>query len=281
MEKMRAGNSAIEYRISFEAFGVKVGVELNDDRHLPEISRRLGEVLPGGGLNFIEQDEAERVLKVRYDGKNGFEIYKDGERINGGENAENLPDFLESQIRLTVAEYAAGKVFLHAGAVGWKEQAVIIPASSFSGKTTLVAELIKKGATYYSDEYAVLDENGLVHPFPKSLSMRGILDDYRQVERPAKSFGATVGETPLPVGMVLICKFKKSEKQARKFVPKILSEGQGMLEILAHTIPIRYNPKFALKILNKVASRAIIAKFTRGEAKEFADFLVKYLDETF
>jgi hypothetical protein len=34
---------------------------------------------------------------------------------------------------------------------------------SYSGKTTLVSELIRAGATYYSDEYAVIDERGRVH----------------------------------------------------------------------------------------------------------------------
>jgi hypothetical protein len=34
-----------------------------------------------------------------------------------------------------------------------------------SGKTTLVKELVKAGATYYSDEYAVLGGDGRVSAF--------------------------------------------------------------------------------------------------------------------
>jgi hypothetical protein len=30
-----------------------------------------------------------------------------------------------------------------------------------------VAELVRAGATYYSDEFAVLDSRGRVHPFPR------------------------------------------------------------------------------------------------------------------
>jgi hypothetical protein len=44
----------------------------------------------------------------------------------------------------------------------------------------------------------VLDKDGFVHPFPKKLSMRGIIDDYKQLDLSAESFGATVGLEPIP-----------------------------------------------------------------------------------
>ena len=43
--------------------------------------------------------------------------------------------------------------------VTWgRGRAIVIPGRTFSGKSTLVAELVRAGATYYSDEYAVEDE---------------------------------------------------------------------------------------------------------------------------
>ena len=50
------------------------------------------------------------------------------------------------------------------------------------------------------------------------------------------------------------------------------------MEIISHTIPIRYNPKFALNVLNKVSRRAIICKSQRGEAGEFADLLLDFFE---
>ena len=35
-----------------------------------------------------------------------------------------------------------------------------------------MAELLRAGATYYSDEFAVFDARGRVHPYPKPLSIR-------------------------------------------------------------------------------------------------------------
>ncbi len=277
---MPAKKRATRNQINFEAYGVKLGIRVNAGSYPEKIEERIVEILPLG-INVIEQNGIEHLLEV-IDEKNGnFKIFKDGEMVANFPGIENLFDLLAGQIRLTVAEYAVEKVFLHAGAVAWKDKAVIIPARSFSGKTTLVAELIKKGAVYYSDEYAVLDEKGFVHSFPKTLSMRGIIDDYKQVERSPSSFGAAVGQTPLPVGLVLICKFDKTRKNDSEFALEILSPGQAMLEIIDNTIPITNNPKFVLKILNKISEHAIIAKCQRGEANEFANFLIEYLDATF
>ena len=65
-----------------------------------------------------------------------------------------------------------------------------LPGHSFSGKSTLVAALVRAGAVYYSDEFAVLDPDGFVHPYAKALS----LDVARQVEE----LGGVAGDEPLP-----------------------------------------------------------------------------------
>jgi uridine kinase len=41
---------------------------------------------------------------------------------------------------------------------------IAIPGRSFSGKTSLVTALVRAGAVYYSDEFAVIDRDGLVRP---------------------------------------------------------------------------------------------------------------------
>jgi len=78
----------------------------------------------------------------------------------------------ETDLQLYVAEMAPRRLFVHAGVVGWRGQAIIIPGRTFTGKTTLVAALVKAGATYYSDEYAVLDVRGRVHPYARPLGIR-------------------------------------------------------------------------------------------------------------
>lgn len=283
---MKEKKEACRRQFSFQSYGVKVGIRAESEPVLGMIESRIGEILPFE-IESIEASESEHFLDVKV--KNGeFEIYKEGELVVGtagadaaseAEKAEIFFNFINSQIRLIIAEYAVGKVFLHAGAVGWKQRALIFPGNSFAGKSSLVAALIKRGALYYSDEYAVLDENGLVSPFPKTLSLRGIKNDYAQVERSAESLGGATGVEPIRVGLVLISQYDKEIKNEKAFAPEILSAGQGMLEIMAHALPVRYNPKFTVETLYKISSRAIIAKCRRGEAERFSSLLIDFLNE--
>jgi hypothetical protein len=265
-----------EYQFKFESYGVKIGVKSNSERFLKKIENHLKNIVPSAYvIDDTLEAEHDFLINVKKDGISEFyELYKDGERITGGNSEENFFNFSSSKLRLTIAEYASSRVFIHAGVVGWKGKAIVIPGKSFQGKTTLVAELIKQGALYYSDEYAVLDMEGLVYPFPKTLSMRGIIDKYKQVESSPESFGGKIGIEPLSVGMVLLTEFEAGAE----WKPEIISAGNGIMELLAHTIPIRYKPQFSLQVLNKMANRAIIAKSKRGEAKEFVEMLLKFYE---
>jgi hypothetical protein len=260
--------------IAVESFGVKLRVYSTQRDIIKEIEKRLGIILPTGFYKKISPLQSAHNFSVRRNKTYEYVLFKGRNKIEFGNDREIFLKYLDWQIRLTIAEFAEARVFLHAGVVGWKGEAILVPARSFQGKTTLVKELTKLGAEYYSDEYAVLDEEGFVHPFPKMLSIRGLKDDYRQTDCPVESLGGIKGEKPLPVGMVLITEYERGAD----WKPQILSEGLGVMEMLSHTIPIRYNPKFSLKVLNKTANRAIIVKTKRGEAKEFALKLLSFFE---
>ncbi len=50
---------------------------------------------------------------------------------------------------------------VHAGVVGTKEGCLLLPGVAGSGKSTLTAALTKKGYTYFSDEYGLLEHDSL------------------------------------------------------------------------------------------------------------------------
>lgn len=278
MEQQRFGRGRVftKKRIRFQCYGVKICVEADDPVYLKKTFELLEKVFPNS-LAPAAANEIEYQFYIETRDGGRMNLYRNGETLIE-ETSEYFFDMVESQIRVTVAEFAAGKVFLHAGVVGWKGRAIVIPGHSFAGKTTLVAELIQQGALYYSDEYAVLDAGGLVEPFPKWLSIRGIIDDDTQLDCSIESLGGRAGIEPLPVGLVLIARYKKEKRMPRRFRPKRLTSGQATMEILRHTLPIRNNPKFVLEVLNKLTTRAIIVKTERGEAKEFAAALLEYLE---
>jgi len=167
------------------------------------------------------------------------------------------------------------RVFVHAGVVGWRGQAILIPGRSFSGKSTLTAELVKAGATYYSDEYAVLDEHGRVHHYARPLSIRenGHLEKAKRYE--VETLGGRSGVKPLPVRLIVVSKYKSGAK----WRPRQLSAGEGALALLANTVSARREPKTALAALNHAVSHATVIKGNRGEARQVIDYIFEKLGE--
>lgn len=186
----------------------------------------------------------------------------------------DLLDVLEADLRHQVAEHARRRVFVHAGVVGFRGRAIVIPGRSHSGKSTLVGELIRRGATYYSDEYAVLDARGRVFPFAKPLSIREGILFKRTTRRSVESFGGEAGRKALAVGLVVLCRYQRG----RRFRPRPLSAGQGTLEMVAHTVSARRDPASALRALRQVAKSASIITSFRGEAEETAARILEYAE---
>jgi hypothetical protein len=263
--------------LKFQAYGVRVSLKAENPLILNEMRRQLAKIFTNG-FEKMTDDKIEHQFIVKSKTGEATEFYHNGEKLFEGETGEFFYEACESRIRVTIAEFAVGKVFLHAGVVGWKNRAIIIPAQSWSGKTTLVAELVKKGALYYSDEYAVLDEHGNVEPFPKWLSVRGVVSENQQTDISVESLGGVAGTKTIRAGMILIATFDRTQVKPGAEQPQRLTAGQGIMEILPHTLPIRNSPKFVLEVLNKIASRAIIVKTVRGEAKDFAGWLLNYFE---
>ena len=149
-----------------------------------------------------------------------------------------------------------------------------MPADSFKGKSTIVAELIRHGATYLSDDFAIFDQSGLVHAFPRPLSLR--TEDHRPYRLTVESLGGGHGADPLPVGLILFTGYKANAR----WNPKVISAGKGALDLIPYTLTFRERPELSLRVLNLIASRAIIASSPRGNASEFARLILNFVDNT-
>jgi hypothetical protein len=176
-------------------------------------------------------------------------------------------------VHLSVAELAPRRIFVHAGVVGWKGRAIMLPGRTMAGKTTLVAELVKAGATYYSDEFAVLDAEGRVHAFPKPLSLRnGSSSTQRDVS--IEELGGKAGTKPLPVGLVVMSQYK----EGARWRPRSLTPDLGALALLSNTIAARRVPERALSVVEQIVSRARVVRGKRGEAALAASNILKTLE---
>ena len=257
--------------ISFTTYGLRIGVRTNT----PAALEQLAAVLPPG-WQPSGSPEVDRVYSLLVGGSGRQThvrrynlLYADAGRLTRSMTLDDVLARLEGDLRIYIAERARRRVFVHAGVVGWRGRAILIPGASHSGKTSLVAALVRAGATYYSDEYAVLDVRGRVHPFAVALSLRdGPHGEVRK--RRAESLGGSSGVASLRVGLVAITTYQPGARwRARP-----LSQGQAMLALLSHTVPARRRPRTALATLRKVVTSAAVVKGVRGEAEQMCDALL-------
>jgi hypothetical protein len=262
--------------LSFVAYGVSVGVRVNDPRALGRLHRHL----PLGW-----RPSPSLTVELLYSlivGGCGRErglrrpnlLYAGAARLARTMDSDELYDKVESNLKLSVAEHARGRLFVHAGVVGWRGRAIVIPGRSWSGKSTLVQALVRLGASYYSDEYAVLDARGRVHPYPQPLSIRQG-PDQRPRRYPVEALGGGPGRKPLPVGLVIVTQYRSQAC----WRPRELSPAHAMLALFANTVPARSRPDVALPTLRRALDGATTLKGQRAEASALAPLLLDQLGE--
>jgi hypothetical protein len=263
--------------LAFVSHGVRIGIRVNDPgvlervaTHLPPqwkasptpVVRELCSLLVGGNT------PGSSVRRYHL-------LYWGSSRIARTMEDDEVYQALESLLHLVVAVRAPRRVFVRAAVVGWQGRALVICGPPSSGKTALVEALIRAGATYYSDQYAVLDAQGRVHAYPMPLTWQKEAQGLPR-RRHVETLGSQVGIKPLPVGMVLITHY---EARAR-WRPRLLSPGQAVLALLAYTVPARLRPKVALATLRRVAAGATTFRGKRGEAGDMVLPLLDGLDNS-
>lgn len=252
---------------AFTAYGVRVGVRANSEAAL----RESLEALPPEWSSYPGQ-EVDELYSVRQGGGSragspGYHLlYTGSRRLLRTPDWTGLLQVFRGEMHLALADRSPEKVFIHAGVVGWHGQALLLPGRSFAGKSTLVLALVRAGATYYSDEYALLDEEGRVHAFPRPLSRR------REGLPPESIPLAPEGPLPpLPVGLVAECAFQPGAR----FQPETLTPGEGVLRLLANAVSARRQPERVLAALRHVAHSAPVLRTRRGDAAEAAAALLQ------
>lgn len=260
-----------------DAYGRRVGVRTN----APALLDRLAPHLPPGwracGSPFVDEIFSLWVDPAGEGAPRPTRVYAGRRRRARTTDLARAFAVLETEIRQSVAASAARRTFVHAGVVGWRGRAIVVPGRSRSGKTTLVAALVRAGALYLSDEFAVLDGRGRVHPFAKPLSIRGAGGcDRHARSRRVEELGGVRGTEPLPVGLVVLTEHRRGAS----WRPALLTRGQAVLEMLAHTVPARLRPEASLASLERAVARAVVVKGERGEAEDLAAELLRLSEAT-
>jgi hypothetical protein len=257
-----------------ESFGLRIGLRTS----VPEAIATAAEHLPPGRLLSTGRVDLLYSLAVGGPGprpgmRRSHLLYCGAMRIARSLDLESVLDSFESHARLLVAARSRRGVFLHAGAVAWQGRAIVLPGASCSGKTTLVAELVKAGAGYLSDEFAVIRGDRVV-PYPKTLSVRDPRERGRQEPLGVSALGGRQEREPIPVGLVVLAEFARGTPWRARTLPP----GRALLSLLAHAVRTRIAPREVLAALEALVRSAPVLRAKRGEAREAARRIIAWME---
>jgi len=260
-------------RMYLAAYGTRLGVRVND----PAVLERLPDHLPPGWEASSDHEvDILYSLVVGGDGSgNGsrrcHRVYAGAAQVACTPDLEQALDTLGSHLELVVASNVTERLFVHAGVVSWRGQAIVMPGRSLTGKTTLLAALLEAGATYYSDEFAIFDRQGWVWPYPRRLCVRDAAGQPARKYTP-EELGGQPGVAPVPVGLIVVTEYRPGAR----WHPRPLSPGRALLALLENTVAARIQPETALATLRQLVLGARAIKSKRAEANQVARHLLNY-----
>ena len=253
------------------SYGVRIAIGATEPRILKRVPEDL---LPGSKMAgtrkadvrfFIARDESTKI----------FILYEDGRPIARARFLRDLLVRLEASAQHAVARLCRKHVFIHAGVVRWGGRAILLPGQSYSGKSTLVLALVRVGATYYSDEFAVVDTKGQIHPFSRrphvrTASGQKIRKRWRTTPPDAGKMLPAVAECT-----VAVCKYRPRGR----WRPRSMTKGETLLELMGNTVVARTRPGDSLKILAKLVRKSTAFKTVRGDVGESARALLMHVKQ--
>ena len=149
--------------IAFEAFGARIGIRIAES-----VASDVRPLLPPRA-RLITSEDYDTVYSVKSTPSKSsshtiYQLERDGADVGSYRSLSRICRELESDMHFRVALAARDFLFVHAGVVQWKGQAVVVPGRTETGKSSLIMALVDAGGNYFSDEYAVLDREGSSSP---------------------------------------------------------------------------------------------------------------------
>ncbi len=162
---------------------------------------------------------------------------------------------------------------VHAGAVLWGERALLLPGSTHAGKSSLVAEFLRQGATYFSDEYALIDSEGRVHPYPRPLLLRN--GSPNQFPALPEQFNALTGHKPAPIGWILSLEYQS--EAVWNLSP--ITQSEALLTLLRNTPHILAESPEMVAFFQRAVTGTACYAGRRSEAAEAAVRILELIDK--
>lgn len=175
-------------------------------------------------------------------------------------SGDDPPPVAWDQLERSLAVFAANRltrlVAVHAATIEWHGRALLVPALSGGGKSTLSRAAHQAGATVLSDEYALIDPaSGLVTGWNRPVR---ILTEDGAVDR----LDIAVAADPVPVGCVAFVTHQSGGTNDWSGI----SQGTAVGRLLTHTICAVARPHDSLDAALAATATATAVAGSRGEA---------------
>ena len=255
----------------FRAYGTSFAIRATDDELLAAARSRAS--MLGWRESWAEATEVQyalqRVPSAESRDALTYELTCGGELVRSTADLNALLEAFEDHAKIETAARASSVLFVHAGVVAWQGHGIVIPGRSRAGKSTLVHALLRAGAEYYSDEFALLDPDGRVHPYALPLSLRA--DRSAPSRRiPADALGVPTAERAIFIDFILATEYRPRAR----WRPQPLSKGEAFLLLMENTVAARQPPARTMPILRQTVLRATALRSWRGEAQTAARHLI-------
>lgn len=255
--------------VEVDAFGFRIQIASESDDLLRLLDRFLFppflRIANGGGAADIsvriDQDGGQYLLEIN------------GEKVATGTDPYQLiPSFIRG-LDDVILPGLAGVRAVHAGAVQIGNRALLLPGRSHAGKSSLVAELLRRGTSYLSDEYALIDSAGLVHAYPRPMLLRSQSLETAPVL--PEELNAPVAQTPVPIGWIMELEFRAGTQW---YAPPV-SQGQGLMILLRNTPHVLSDAPDLISKFGKATAGAVSFMGTRSDVGEAADHILRIVSD--
>jgi hypothetical protein len=193
-----------------------------------------------------------------------YRLYAGPTKVTEAVELDEALAALQDALQHDVALKAQHHLFVQAGVVGWQDRAIVIPGDRLSGNRALVAELVRAGAAYYSDTFAVFDLEGHVHPYARPLDLAKTKRLYENPE---------VAQKPLKVGLIALVRYQPGGR----WRPKVVTPGKALLALFENAVAPRDQGERTFGILRQAVRDASALQGTRGTARTVARVLLRHL----
>jgi hypothetical protein len=214
-------------------------------------------------------EQADAVFRIVRHPEGGFDAHAGAQAMASRDTLPAIYEHVQYLVDEAMVKRLTHAAAVHAGVVAWHGRAVLLPGPSGAGKTTLVAELLQRGAEYYSDEYALLDPEGRVEPYPRPLLLRHGSGNRRPAL--AAEWQAPTGSAPAPLGWIVSVERQEGAAWSVRSQP----QSEALLSLLRNTPHVMQDRPALRDTLRRAAASAACFAGVRGEAAQAASGILE------